>query len=293
MSRTIPIALATHLAGSAHTIATCWHVTRTDEQVFGFTNHDEDLVVDGVTYRSSVGVNPSTIEGRDDLSVANANAAGFLSGDAVTDDDLLAGVWDYAVVRVFDVNWADTSMGRLKQLRGWLGQFTLVRDAYTAELRGLATALNEAIGELVGPSCGATVGDARCKVDLTDYTATGEVTAVTTNRSFDTDLSAATVRLTPSSTGTPPLGYFDGGLLTWLTGANANRSIEVKTSALDGHLTLQLPMFDTVVPGDTFSVSAGCMKSREVCVAEFGNVENFRGFPDLPGIDKVTRIGGQ
>lgn len=291
--RTASVALAAHLSGSAHTIATCWLVTRTDHQVFGFTNHDQDLAIDGVVYEAALGMNPSTIESRDDLSVANANASGFIDSEAITDDDLRAGVWDHATVRVFDVNWADLTMGHLKQLRGWLGEFTLVRNAYTSELRGLATAFNKSIGELVGPSCSATVGDARCKVDLTDYTTTGEVTAVTTNRAFDTDLASSTVRLTPSATGAPTLGYFDAGLMTWLTGANAGRLIEVKTYAVDGAVALQLPMANGVAPGDTFSVSAGCGKSREICAAEFGNVVNFRGFPDLPGIDKVNRFGGQ
>ena len=291
--KAVSAGLEAHLAGSTHTMCTCWLVTRTDDQVFGFTSHDEDLVIDGVTYVSSLGMDRSNIEGRAGLEVSNSEASGFLSGDAVTDEDLRAGMWDYATVRVFDVNWADLSMGPLKQMRGWLGEFSLVGGSYTTELRGLANALNKSIGELVGPGCAAALGDDRCKVDLTDYTAEGEVTAVTSNRLFDTDLASVTVRLTPTSTGAPPAGYFDAGLITWTTGLNTGRRMEVKTSALDGSLVLQLPMVSTVAPGDTFTVSAGCAKTREVCVAQFGNIVNFRGFPDLPGVDKVMRIGGQ
>lgn len=291
--KTTSVALAAHLASGAHTIATCWLVTRTDDQIFGFTSHDEDLEIDGVVYVASLGMNRSNIEGRAGFEVSNSEASGFLSGDAVTDEDLRAGVWDYATVRVFDVNWADLSMGPLKQMRGWLGEFSLVGESYTTELRGLANAYQKSIGELVGPACAAALGDARCKVDLTDYSAEGQVTSVTSNRLFDTDLSGATVRLTPETTGAPPEDYFAAGLITWLTGLNAGRRMEVKTSATDGALTLQLPMVSTVAPGDTFSVSAGCVKTREVCIAQFGNIVNFRGFPDLPGIDKVMRFGGQ
>lgn len=291
--KSITTELAAHLSGSTHTVATCWLVTRTDEQVFGFTSHDENLLIDGVTYVASLGMNRSNIEGRAGLEVTNSESSGFLSGDAVTEEDLRAGMWDYATVRVFDVNWRDLTMGALKQMRGWLGEFALVGGAYTTELRGLANALNKSIGELVGPGCAAALGDERCAVDLTDYTAAGEVTAVTSNRLFDTDLASSTVRLTPASTGNPPLGYFNAGLVTWVTGLNTGRRMEVKSYALDGGLVLQLPMVSTVAPGDTFTVSAGCAKTREVCVAQFGNILNFRGFPDLPGIDKVMRIGGQ
>lgn len=291
--RVTSVALAAHLAANVTTLAVCWKVTRVDAEVFGFTSHDRDLVIDGLTYVSALGIGRGALESGTTLQAVNTEVVGFLGADVINVDDLRAGLWDHAEVRIFDVNWADLTMGELKQLRGWLGEFTLVGNAYTAELRGLTTAFSKSIGELVSPSCSATVGDARCTVDLTDYTTTGEVTAVTDAREFDTDLSGATVRLTPTSTGAPPAGYFDAGLITWSTGLNAGRRMEVKTSALDGAVELQLPMVDAIAPGDTFSMSAGCAKSREVCISKYGNILFFRGFPDLPGIDKVNRFGGQ
>lgn len=292
--RTVSPALAAHIAGNSTTMAVCWKVTRTDGQVFGFTSHDEDIDLEGVTYVATQGISRTAIEGSTKLQAVNSEAIGFLDSAAITDADLKAGMWDHAEVRIFEVNWADLSMGALKQLRGRLGEVLVEGGGYKAELRGIADALNKSIGEIVTPGCTAILGDARCTVDLTDYTAEGEVTSVAdARRTFDTDLASATVRLTPSSTGTPPAGYFDAGLLEWLTGANAGRLIEVKTSAADGRLRLQLEMVDDIAPGDTFSIKAGCVKSREVCVEKFGNVINFRGFPDLPGVDKMMRIGGQ
>lgn len=287
-------ALAAHIAGNSTTMAVCWKVTRTDGEVFGFTSHDSDLEFEGVTYVATQGIGRSAIEGSTKLQATSSEAIGFLDSEAITDADLKAGMWDHAEVRIFEINWADLPMGALKQLRGRLGEVLVEGGGYKAELRGIADALNKSIGEIVTPACAAIVGDERCTVDLTDYTAEGEVTSVAdVRRTFDTDLAGAVVRLTPSSTGAPPAGYFDAGLLTWLTGANAGRLIEVKTSAADGRLRLQLEMPDDIAPGDTFSVKAGCLKSREVCAEKFGNVINFRGFPDLPGVDKMMRIGGQ
>lgn len=292
--RSTSVALANHIAGNATTMAVCWKVTRTDAQVFGFTSHDSDLVIDGLTYVATQGIGRSALEAATKLQAANLEIIGFLDSAAITEEDLRAGMWDHAEVRVFEVNRADLSMGVLKQLRGWLGEVTVEGGGYKAELRGLADALNKSVGEVIGPACTAILGDARCTVDLTDYTTTGEVTAVVdAHRKFDSDLASATVRLTPTSTGTPPAGYFDAGLLTWNTGANAGRRIEVKTSAADGRLELQLQMASAIAPGDTFTVKAGCLKAREVCVTKFGNIVNFRGFPDLPGVDKIMRVGGQ
>lgn len=290
--RSASVALAAHLAGNGHTMATCWKVTRTDTQVFGFTSHDADLPVDGVTYLAATGMDRSAIESREGLSVDNAEAAGFLDSAAITEADLRAGLWDHAEIRIFEVNWADLTMGTLKQMRGWLGEATLEDDRYKIELRGLMTALNASIGELYTPGCRARLGDARCQKDLTDYTTTATVFVVTDNREFTTDLAAQTVRLTPSTTGAPPDGYFDGGLLTWLTGGNAGRGAEVKVYA-SGDIELQLAMPNGVQAGDTFSVQSGCLKDRATCFTKFGNVVNMRAHPDLPGLDKIVRIGGQ
>jgi len=291
--RAASAALIAHLGGTGRTLATCWRVERTDGQVFGFTSHDRDLVFESVTYVASTGITRSVIQGRTGLAVDNLEVTGFFDSAAIDSDDLDAGVWDYAEVRVFDVNWADLSMGQLRQLRGWTGEVSREGSEYKAELRGLGSALNARIGELVGPGCAAARFDTRCGVSPTDYTATGAVTAVINNRDFDTDLATSTVRLTPSTTGNPTLDYFAAGMLTWLTGPNAGRRIEVKSYAVDGSVVLQLPMAGTVASGNTFSVRAGCTKARAFCASRFGNVVRFRGFPDLPGLDRVMRIGGQ
>ncbi|HKW83000.1 MAG TPA: DUF2163 domain-containing protein [Burkholderiaceae bacterium] len=289
--KTLAAGLAAHVLLSSTRLAWFIKIDRRDGLTIGLTSHDQSVTVAGLAYEP--GFDPSSAVSSTGLTVDNLEAKGVLNSESITEADVDAGMWDFAEVHVFQANWTDPTLGTLKELRGWFGEFKFSGSNYTVELRNLAGALNVSIGELVGPGCAATVGDARCKVDLTDYTAAGEVTAVTDNRRFSTDLAAATVRLTPSSTGTPPLDYFDAGLLTWTAGVNAGRSMEVKTYALDGSIVLQLPMVDDVAPGDTFTVSAGCPKTRDACIAEFGNILNFRGFPDLPGADKVNRFGGQ
>ena len=48
--RTVPEDLSAALAGGVTTLCWCWRITRRDGQVSGFTDHDRDLVFDGVTY---------------------------------------------------------------------------------------------------------------------------------------------------------------------------------------------------------------------------------------------------
>ncbi len=291
--KSVPAPLLAIYAADASQIAHCMQITRADGQVLRFTDHDRDLIVDGATYRTHPGFDGAALTSRAGLQVDNSEARSFLDDTTISETDLRAGLWDHAEVRIFAVAWADPSLGRLRMLRGWLGEFTIDGAGWKTELRSLANALNTSIGELVMPSCAAVLGDARCGMDLTEYTTTGEVTAVVSNRVFDTDVASATVRLTPTTTGNPPADYFTGGLLTWDTGANAGRRMEVRTSAADGRISLQLSMASPIVAGDTFTAETGCAKSIEVCKAKFGNVVRFRGAPHLPGIDRILRVGGQ
>ncbi|KAA0072514.1 hypothetical protein CIW50_24715 [Tardiphaga sp. P9-11] len=42
-----------------------------------------------------------------------------------------------------------------------------------------------------------------------------------------------------------------------------------------------------IAAGDAFTVTADCDKMLATCRDRFGNVDNFRGFPDIPGNDFV------
>ena len=45
--------LAAHVVGESTTLATCWKVSRRDGVVLGFTDHDQDVTVDGLLYQAS------------------------------------------------------------------------------------------------------------------------------------------------------------------------------------------------------------------------------------------------
>ena len=87
-------ALAAHLAGEVTTLATCWRLERADGWVRGFTDHDRELVVDGLTYVASTGFLPSAIKTASDLSVDNLDVDGFLDDAALKAEDLIAGLFD-------------------------------------------------------------------------------------------------------------------------------------------------------------------------------------------------------
>jgi uncharacterized phage protein (TIGR02218 family) len=262
------------MEGSVLTTCTLWKVTRPDGLAFGFTDHDSDVTFGGTTYAASTGHTASSIKTTAQLSVDNLEVQSMLSGSTFTEADILAGLWDFAQILIHVVNYNDLTMGSMILRQGWLGNIKTGRHNFIAELRGMMQPLQQTIGRIYTPGCDADLGDARCGVVLGNFTVSGNVTAAASTRVF-TDSARAEAN-----------GYFDGGLVTWTSGANANYRMEVKSFA-NGTVTMQQAMPNPIVVGDTYNMSAGCDKVRATCVSKFNNIISFRGFPDLPGRDAM------
>jgi uncharacterized phage protein (TIGR02218 family) len=280
--KTLSSGFAAHIAQGVTTLAWCWKLARTDGTIMGFTDHDQDLAFDGVSYLSSSGFTASQMQSSLGLAVDNLEVAGAISAAQITEEDILAGLLDKAAIEIWRVNWTDTSQRQIVR-KGTLGQVKRGQQAFQAEIRGLAQALNQPVGESFEFACDADLGDPRCTVDLTDplLNGTGTVTAFTDSRRF-----------TASGLGAFADAWFSGGKLTWLTGANEGRGMEVKRQGLSvstASIELWQMMSDAVEIGDTFKITAGCDKQFATCKAKFDNVLNFRGHGlRIPGNDSIT-----
>ena len=85
-----------------------------------------------------------------------------------------------------------------------------------------------------------------------------------------------------------PVGYFQYGVVTFISGENAGLSMEVR--AFDHNprpcFYLMEAMPNRMQPGDQYVVTAGCAKTRAFCQS-FDNLNNIRAFPDMPTEDKA------
>ena len=345
--KSVSAALAAHLAGPVTTLATCWRISRLDGKEFFFTDHDCDLSFEGQVYKASSGYSRTAIANDASLGVDNLEVEGVFDNVAITEEELRAGLFDQAEVRIFLVNWADPSMGSLRMRRGWFGEAVLTEQGiFRTELRGLSQALSQRIGELYSPECRADLGDHRCKVPIhppvaareTAYalgdhvrvaTGSGSGSEVYENRIYACVVAGTTAPDQPvydttvgqqttdgsavfeaveawsragvvmsvvdraiftASIDEPRAadGWFAGGVLTWESGANAGRSIEVKGwTQATGQVELFLPMGYAIGIGDLFHIHPGCDKRLDTCIDRFANVLNFRGEPYVPGQDAM------
>lgn len=266
--KSLPPALAAHLAGNVTTLATCWRVERADGALILGTEHDQDLTIAAGgspgnayagTYVSRAGITGSNVRSTSDMSVDNLEVTGAVNqGDLTLVDlsaaDIEAGLFDDATVTLFMVNWQEPDDGQIVLRTGTIGAISRTAEGqYRTELRGLAQRLTQNIVRTYGSSCDAELGDARCGVDLVPLTKTGTVTSVVSNREF-----VATV------------------------------------DSVSTEILLYLPMPADIEVGDTFTMRPGCDKSVVTCKTRFENVVNFRGHGVLvPGQGELGMFGGQ
>ena len=276
--RVIPTSLQETLDGGASTLARCWRVTRSDGLQLGFTDHDRPLSFDGTLFEPESGFTPSAIELATGLSVDTHTVSGALQSGRIVEADIQKGLYDGAEVELFLVDWLDIS-SRIQLSKGRIGEIRRSGVAFEAEVTGLSDQLNQPIGNAYLHSCSCRLGEPKCGVDLMDPAFNGTATLVALGDPQQLTVTGLTAFAE---------GLFTGGLLTWTSGQNSGQESQVKSHLAAGTETLIELWFSPAMPaqvGDQFQITAGCNKTAEMCADLFGNIENFRGFPHIPGDD--------
>jgi uncharacterized phage protein (TIGR02218 family) len=276
MKTTLAASPSQPLSNELTHVAICVKLTAQDGTVVGITNADQDVVLSGVTYAGQRGHTPSTFQQQGGLAVDNLEATLILDETIFKRDDILNGKWDHAnaLVQLVVLHDNGTAPDVFVLQRARLGNCTASRDAMQVELRGLMDAYANRIVEIYSPGCRADLGDARCGVDIESYRVSGTVTSVT---------SGTDARMFVDTNRTEGTNYFAGGIVTWVTGNNAGRSMEIKSNDnVLAQVILVSPMYLPIQAGDTYTAIPGCMKSIDVCATKFNNVVNFRGEPFVP-----------
>lgn len=270
--KSLSSALQTHLSSGTTTLCWCWKIVRRDGVVLGFTDHDAPLAFAGTTFAAATGFTAGEMKSAADLSVDNLSVIGALNANSLNEHDLAGGLFDNAAIEIWRVNWTAPEQ-RVLMRSGTLGEVKRGKTAFEAEVRGLTQALNQTVGRVFSHVCDAVLGDARCTVAVAPVA--GTVIAASDARRF-------------TATPVNPAGWFAGGKLTFTSGANAGRAMEVKRHTLaNGAAAFELwqAMSETIAAGDAFTVTPGCDHSFAACKAKFANAVNFRGHPYMIGAD--------
>lgn len=277
----LPPSLEAHLKSGATTLCTCWKITRNDGTIMGFSDHDNDLEFDSITYEAATGLTGSEAVSRVGLSVDNLEIHSALSSQSLTDEDLSNGLYDNAKVEVFLVNWSNPTDNLLLRT-GNVGEVKRGSLSFIAEVRGISHHLQQPQGRQIQSICDADLGDARCKVNLANpaFWGIGEIAEL------DGRVRFRVINIDGFSD-----GWFSGGSLEWLSGINVGAKIEIKSHQNKGAGDVWLETWhapaNPPAPSDQFNITAGCNKAFSTCRQKFTNQVNFRGFPHVPGNDFI------
>lgn len=180
-------ALKAYLRKSRQPACTAWLSKKKNGEVIGFTEHSFDfsfnleawMVSRGlgiipavlgtglVRYRAASGHSRTDIATSAALDVDNLQASGPLRLPSLVRADVRAGLWDACKFTLFLINPDDLTMGALIYRVGKLGEITISRNTFTADLLGVTVAYAKLLGQFTSPICRYTLGDSNCKVDLT------------------------------------------------------------------------------------------------------------------------------
>lgn len=259
----------------------CVRIVRADGVIKAMTALDRDVVYGGITYEKSLSYTPSETETTANLSVNNSDKTGALDIAGISRDDLINGLYNNAELYELIVNYETGTLVKPLQ-RGFLGEVELTNTKFSIEFRSMSQLMQQVIGDKYVAECSNQLGDTFCGVNLADFTETGTITGVTSNRVF-TD----TARLEADA-------WFAYGDITFTSGNNAGRTRQVKLFS-GGEFTTFLPFPYEIQTGDAYEVYAGCDKRKiptcrykfdRVCPPEGGG---YRGYDAIRGLDSLMQ----
>lgn len=284
--KSISAAFQTHLSSTATTYCLLMRVAckgAYEGVVKGFSGTDHDLLYDDgqgeVLYRADEGFSQSKLHKTADFGVDNAEATGVVSDASVSASDIIAGMFNFAEVTVYRVNYMDLSQGHEIVDYGTLGQTFFDDEIWRCEFRSLMQQAKQVQSTPYSLTCRASFGDDRCKMPLVWVSSTV------------TDFSNDPHRLFQASALSNPDNYWSPGVVEWLTGKNAKIQMEVEESWADGGVRLALPMPFAIEIGDTFRIRRDCKKTEQAC-KEYGNIINMRAEHLTPVADTALSIPG-
>ena len=109
--KSMPTGLAADIAARVTTFATALKITRTDSAIFGFTSHNVDDVISGVTYKSDPGLDVTSVSASVGSGVGNLQLTTLDDGSVFARSDILGGVWRGAQWVLFRYNYTSLSDG--------------------------------------------------------------------------------------------------------------------------------------------------------------------------------------
>jgi uncharacterized phage protein (TIGR02218 family) len=307
MQKYIPIALKDHYRQEGVTTCLLSRIMPKSGVLEAYTNLDVDIGYDPAAYdpgntgddwgyavhlASNGGATMAQLQAASSLTVDNTDVT-FLPGtESISVERALSGYYDNADIRIYRINYDDTSMGHECIAVGKLGNCKVSNKIAIVEFRSLTQQLIQPDVRLYQITCEHKFGSPRCGKAFTWEL--GTVTSVdpaNSTKLFGSDVAFSGL----------VDDFYVPGVIEWLTGDNAEKQMEVEQNTGSTFL-LSLPMLFGIQVGDTFRVRQDCSKiwddAEHGCIYHYdatNRAKKFGGYPDIPVADGGVAMipGGQ
>jgi len=278
-------ALVTLLATDHYLMADLYTITLRGGSILRWTNFDTNLVISSTTWTCATDNGSQPIVTRGEIRNARGTEVGtcdltLLGGTSATISGTRLGVFalnggfdgaQVLIQRIFMATAGDTSAGAVTIFQGLVAAVDPGATQTVLHLKDIKEYLSISFPRnLWQPGCNNQFCDAGCGLSLAAYTTAETVTAGATTTSIPGSVVKAS-------------GYFQGGVLTFTSGANAGFSTPIRSYS-GGVFVPALALPSTPSTGDTFTATAGCPRTQAAC-ATFGNSANFQGYPYVPPVE--------
>lgn len=230
-----------------------WTITAQDSTVVRYASHSRNVTYNSNVY-SATPNEPSTSVIQLGLESDTSEMMGVFD-DTLTKASVEAGKWKKAaIVKEILIDYRDPSLGTVRKQKGYVGKIEPIGAyAFKLEFRSITDLLRQKVGDLTSNSDRITAL-ADLGINVAPFTHTTTVTAATDRRTFQIDYEQLSAN------------YFVNGKITWTSGNNNGRSMEIKTAVASGgntNLELHLPMPSTITVGDNVTAIRGYKLTRE------------------------------
>lgn len=259
-----------------------WKITKVDLTIVGFTDHDQEIVYDSVTYSPNLGFTGGASSNTAQLNTDSAEINSTFTPLGLTESDILSGRLEDADLEYFLFNWETNTLIKVL-FNGNLGGYSLgylpsETKEYQFEALSLANKLDSSRRIVTSSTCSAkflSQGERQC------------------NRPIDTSVRETATVVTATDRTIVVSGIADASIYRLGTCRfTSGDLISLKefligdTSGID---TILLFNFTPIIasPGDTIELTRFCDKTVDgnTGCEFYANQVNFVGIPEAPTAD--------
>ena len=268
-------------------VADLYTFSLTNGTVLRFTSSDFDIIYNGATYsKKNACISRSSIQWEtglsvDDLTVEFNPSEKDMLGDITLVQAFRNGSFDGAKMQLDLAFYTDGWNGEPQVLEKLFAGTIDVEEVGGSYVKCSAKSYTELLNRQFPPhvyqaGCSYSLYGAGCNLDKNRFSMTVSVLPNSTKKQINCNFPQ-------------PAGYFQNGVITFLSGKNINvkRSVKYQEATF---IILSTPLQYQPADGDVFSVSAGCNKTIAMCLAKFNNKANFSGTPFVPQAESTAKF---